>query len=149
MDKYSFLGSLHIEFYEKLYNQYLENPDSVDSSWRSFFQGYDFAHESYNILPTDLPTVISKEFQVISLIDDFRKRGHLFTKTNPVRDRRDYSPKLDIDDIESVLCETEYEGHKFVSAVNKENIYGLQFHPERSGDKGLALLDDINTEIKF
>ena len=96
MDKYSFLGSLHIEFYEKLYNQYLENPDSVDKSWRSFFQGYDFAHESYNILPTDLPTVISKEFQVISLIDDFRKRGHLFTKTNPVRDRRDYTPKLDI-----------------------------------------------------
>jgi 2-oxoglutarate dehydrogenase E1 component len=96
MDKYSFLGSLHIEFYENLYNQYLENPDSVDASWRSFFQGYDFAHESYNILPTDLPTVISKEFQVISLIDDFRKRGHLFTKTNPVRDRRDYSPKLDI-----------------------------------------------------
>ena len=97
MDKYSFLGSVHISFYDKLYNQYLENPDSVDASWRSFFQGYDFAHESYNILPTDLPTVISKEFQVISLIDDFRKRGHLFTKTNPVRDRRDYFPKLNIE----------------------------------------------------
>lgn len=60
-----------------------------------------------------------------------------------------YSPKLDIDDIASVLCETEYEGHKFVSAVNKDNIYGLQFHPERSGDMGLVLLNDIITEIRF
>ena len=96
MEKFSFLSSLHISFYDKLYNQYLKNPDSVDSSWRSFFQGYEFAQESYDRLNGDLPITISKEFQVISLIDDFRKRGHLFTKTNPVRDRRDYLPKLDI-----------------------------------------------------
>ena len=78
MEKYSFLGSLHISFYDKLYSQYLEDPDSVDTSWRSFFQGYEFANEPYNILEKDLPIAISKEFQVISLIDDFRKRGHLF-----------------------------------------------------------------------
>ena len=110
MDKYSFLGSLHVSFYDKLYNKYLENPDSVDTSWRSFFQGYEFANESYNVLSSDLPTGISKEFQVISLIEDFRKRGHLFTKTNPVRDRREYLPKLDIhnfnlneDDLDTVF----------------------------------------------
>ena len=50
-----------------------------------------------NILKKDLPITISKEFQVISLIEDFRKRGHLFTKTNPVRERREYLPKLDIE----------------------------------------------------
>ena len=96
MDNYSFLGSIHISFYDKLYNQYLEDPDSVDASWRSFFQGYDFANETYTFSKKELPLSISKEFQVISLIDDFRKRGHLFTKTNPVRDRREYLPKLDI-----------------------------------------------------
>ena len=94
MDKYSFLGSVHISFYDKLYNQYLEDPDSIDPSWRSFFQGYEFANEPYNILHQDLPITISKEFQVISLIDDFRKRGHLFTKTNLVRERKEYLPKL-------------------------------------------------------
>ena len=97
MDKYSFLGSVHVSFYDKLYDQYLENPDSVDTTWRSFFQGYEFANESHNLLQQELPVGISKEFQVISLIDDFRKRGHLFTKTNPVRDRRDYFPKLNIE----------------------------------------------------
>ena len=37
-----------------------------------------------------------KEFKVINLINGYRNRGHLFTKTNPVRDRRKYSPTLDI-----------------------------------------------------
>ncbi len=37
-----------------------------------------------------------KEFRVINLIHAYRTRGHLFTKTNPVRARRDYSPDLRI-----------------------------------------------------
>ena len=32
---------------------------------------------------------------LINLIDDYRKSGHLFTKTNPVRERRKYTPTLD------------------------------------------------------
>jgi 2-oxoglutarate dehydrogenase E1 component len=34
---------------------------------------------------------------VINLIDGYRTRGHLFTKTNPVRERRKYLPSLDIE----------------------------------------------------
>ncbi len=40
---------------------------------------------------------VYKEFQVIKLIDDYRTRGHLFTKTNPVRTRRKYTPSLDLE----------------------------------------------------
>lgn len=39
---------------------------------------------------------VLKEFRVIKLIDGYRTRGHLFTKTNPVRERRKYAPTLDI-----------------------------------------------------
>lgn len=34
---------------------------------------------------------------------------------------------------------TEYSGHKFVSSVHKNNIYGVQFHPEKSRDAGIML----------
>ena len=38
-----------------------------------------------------------------------------------------------------VICKTVY-GNTFHSAVNRENIYGVQFHPEKSHDNGIQLL---------
>ena len=115
MDRFSFLNAAHTEFFGELYDQYLENPDSVEPSWRSFFQGFDFGTTTYN---DQSPAVqmaavaaqpegqrqdcsivsdnLQKEFNVLNLIDAYRHRGHLFTKTNPVRDRRTYSPTLDL-----------------------------------------------------
>jgi glutamine amidotransferase len=40
---------------------------------------------------------------------------------------------------ENILAETNY-GINFPSIVNKENIYGLQFHPEKSSDQGLDII---------
>jgi glutamine amidotransferase len=37
------------------------------------------------------------------------------------------------------MAETNY-GINFPSIVNKENIYGLQFHPEKSSDQGLDII---------
>ena len=100
MDKYSFLNAAHTGFIAELYDKYLINPDSVEPSWRSFFQGYDLANESYSIKEEDnfeIPQEVKKEFLVIDLINGYRTRGHLFTKTNPVRERRQYKPTLDIE----------------------------------------------------
>ena len=44
----------------------------------------------------EIPTNVLKEFRVINLINAYRSRGHLFTKTNPVRERRKYHPTLEI-----------------------------------------------------
>ena len=102
MDKFSFLNAAHTGFIADLYDQYLQNPDAVEPSWRSFFQGYDLANEKFSLtedeeLSVEIPQSVRKEFLVVDLINGYRTRGHLFTKTNPVRDRRKYSPSLDIE----------------------------------------------------
>ena len=101
MDKFSFLNAAHSGFIADLYDQYLSNPDAVEPSWRSFFQGYDLANENYDeigeLQEFEVPDEVRKEFLVIDLINGYRTRGHLFTKTNPVRDRRRYLPTLGLE----------------------------------------------------
>jgi glutamine amidotransferase len=36
-----------------------------------------------------------------------------------------------------------YYGYEFVSAVNKENIYGIQPHPEKSHENGLKIIENF------
>jgi glutamine amidotransferase len=43
---------------------------------------------------------------------------------------------------QDVLNETEYE-YSFVSGVEKENIFGVQYHPEKSHDTGEQLLKNF------
>ena len=99
MDNYSFLNAAHTAYFSEIYDQYLKEPDLVEPSWRAFFQGFDFGMENgqFSEGVEEVPESVIKEFQVIKLIDAYRTRGHLFTKTNPVRDRRKYSPTLDIE----------------------------------------------------
>ena len=102
MDKYSFLNAAHTGYFAQMYDQYLKQPDSVEPSWRAFFQGFDFGvensqEEHSTEIDAEIPEHLQKEFQVVQLIDGYRKRGHLFTKTNPVRDRRKYSPNLSLE----------------------------------------------------
>ena len=40
---------------------------------------------------------------------------------------------------EYIIAEADY-GYRFTAAVCKNNIFGLQFHPEKSGDTGLDIL---------
>ncbi len=38
---------------------------------------------------------------------------------------------------------TKYKGHSFVSAIHKRNLYGVQFHPEKSREAGIKLLSNF------
>ncbi|MFD2892403.1 2-oxoglutarate dehydrogenase E1 component [Flavobacterium chuncheonense] len=129
MDRFSFLNAAHTAFFADLYEQYLANPDSVEPSWRSFFQGFDFATANYN--SQDVATQITsgdfscdhvseklqKEFNVLKLIEGYRTRGHLFTKTNPVRDRRTYSPTLALEnfDLSQADLNTVFDAAKMIN----------------------------------
>ncbi len=46
-------------------------------------------------------------------------------------------------DEDNVLSTTEYSGYNFCSSVKKDNIYGCQFHPEKSDKTGLKIVKNF------
>jgi len=95
MDKYSYISNAELGSIDDLYQSYLKEDSSVDDSWRKFFEGFEFARKDFEA-NGEIPELVSKEFKVLNLIQQYRIRGHLFTKTNPVRDRRKYSSQDEI-----------------------------------------------------
>ena len=103
MSDYSFIANAHPSFIESMYEKYQQTPEEVDTSWRAFFKGFDFALSANNGHSGENGTVsttdaLLKEFQVLALIKAFRNRGHLLSTTNPIRQRRDRHPNLSIND---------------------------------------------------
>ena len=96
MDKTSYIGNADPNAIDYLYKQYQNDPESVDIGWKKFFEGFEFAQVNFDS-PENIPENFQKEFKVINLINGYRTRGHLFTKTNPVRERRQYHPDLSIE----------------------------------------------------
>lgn len=97
MDKFTFVGNGDVNAIDDLYERYKENPESVDKEWARFFEGVDFVKTDFESGGKGIPENFEKELKVLKLIDDYRFRGHLFTRTNPVRERRKYAPTLDIE----------------------------------------------------
>jgi 2-oxoglutarate dehydrogenase E1 component len=163
MDRFSFLNAAHTAFFADLYEQYLQNPDSVEPSWRSFFQGFDFAQAHYGTDEVaqqvafaasgdsgEISEKMQKEFNVLKLIEGYRTRGHLFTKTNPVRDRRVHGPSLALENfgLSQADLTTVFDAAKMVNMKpasladiikHLENVYcqsiGVEYMYIREPDK--------------
>jgi 2-oxoglutarate dehydrogenase E1 component len=163
MDRFSFLNAAHTAFFADLYEQYLQNPDSVEPSWRSFFQGFDFAQAHYETDEVaqqvafaasgdsgEISEKMQKEFNVLKLIEGYRTRGHLFTKTNPVRDRRVHGPSLALENfgLSQADLTTVFDAAKMVNMKpasladiikHLENVYcqsiGVEYMYIREPDK--------------
>jgi len=113
MDQLSFLSNADPTALEALYQSFQKDPNSIEFGWRKFFEGFElgsqkegigpFASINKTFQPSDNPLMnipdqehFFKEIKVLNMIDAYRSRGHLFTKTNPVRERRKYFPGKDL-----------------------------------------------------
>ena len=130
------LETMEIGAIEALYKQYKENPGSVDESFRFFFQGFDLAVAHFPTKPHDGNGSLihsPKELNVMRLINGYRRRGHLFTKTNPVRTRRSYSPTLDIENfnLSESDWDTAFEAGKEIG-IGKATLREIVAHLEET-----------------
>ena len=116
MKDYSYVFNAHPSFIDDMYAKYANNPESVEEGWRVFFEGFEFGGQNGNghAAPTngssksgtsaatsgrtDGALLVNKEFAAYSIIGGFRRRGHLLSTTNPIRQRRDRKARLNLSD---------------------------------------------------
>ncbi|UXP33129.1 2-oxoglutarate dehydrogenase E1 component [Reichenbachiella agarivorans] len=120
MDKFTYIANAHTNVIDDMYQSYKENPESVDITWQRFFEGYDFSLAKFGengataASPATTSTsaaISNKEIAVRDLIHAYRSRGHLKSTTNPVRERKDRTALLEIEDfgLTSADLDTEFE----------------------------------------
>lgn len=104
MDRLNYINSGNADYINTLYDSYKQDPESVDYGWQKFFEGFDFGKDTQAPAGTTAPNVgdktpdhFLKEINVLNMIHGYRSRGHLFAKTNPVRERRHYFPGKELE----------------------------------------------------
>jgi 2-oxoglutarate dehydrogenase E1 component len=98
MDNLSYLSGDNADYVDSLYQSYREDANSVEFGWQKFFEGFDFGRDSSGTtVSAEAPEHFLKEINVLNMINGYRQRGHLFTHTNPVRERRQHLPTLDLE----------------------------------------------------
>jgi 2-oxoglutarate dehydrogenase E1 component len=103
MDQYSYLANADVSAIDALYQQYKENPGSVDQSWQDFFKGFEFSeHWKAGGTATSGGEAtnehVRKEIEVVHLIRGIRARGHMAGKLNPLWPTRKHNPSLELSD---------------------------------------------------
>jgi len=105
MDKFTYISNADPVVIDQMYQSYKENPTSIDISWQKFFEGFDFSLARYGendgATKTSEATsdaILEKEIQVRTFINAYRRRAHLRSKTNPVRERKDRNARIDLED---------------------------------------------------
>jgi 2-oxoglutarate dehydrogenase E1 component len=137
MKDFSYITNSHPSFIEGTYNQFLQDPNSIDPELKKFFEGFDFAMQNAatnsiastntsqssssvsNVaaanVNSDSPSIDwAKEINVYRLILGYRNKGHLIAKTNPIRERKDRHANLDLHFFElsdADLTSTFYAGN--------------------------------------
>ncbi|MEQ9405325.1 MAG: 2-oxoglutarate dehydrogenase E1 component [Cyclobacteriaceae bacterium] len=111
MDKYSYIANAHGNYIDELYKSYKENPESIDETWKKFFEGFEFAQENYGEVGASPELATPKETAVRNLIYNYRSWAHLSSDTNPVRERRKHLNKLSHEDfgLNEADLNTEFE----------------------------------------
>ncbi len=130
MKDFSYITNSHPAFIEGLYQQFVNDPLSVDPDLKKFFEGFDFAIQSGVSASTSTtvstaPTLAGgnsidwvNEIKVYRLILGYRNKGHLIAKTNPIRERKDRNANLDLNFFELTNADLD-------KTFNAGNLIGL------------------------
>jgi 2-oxoglutarate dehydrogenase E1 component len=102
MEPFDFVNRTNAEYIDRLHQQYLRDPRSVDEKWRAFFAGFDLGVarlESQGGSPVteEQPTQLPLTMGVYDLVHTYREVAHFCAKLDPLGHDRPDHPLLHLD----------------------------------------------------
>ena len=97
----SYTSRSNLDLIDSYYQQWKESPESVDASWRSFFEGFDLAHTRNGATPSvAAPAGVDhlRQSKVSSIIYAYRSIGHIQAHLDPLSPPPAPSPRLGLDE---------------------------------------------------
>lgn len=97
----SFAQGSNLDYLESLYEKFQKNPDELETSWRNFFEGYEFALAGQKAMASHPPSSTEQgassthytgeqdrrdNAKMEALINAYRRLGHLYAHLNPLED---------------------------------------------------------------
>lgn len=95
MERFSYLRSPSAAFIDEQFELYKSSPESMEPSWRSFFDGIEFAQHELSGTASQA-TSFSTEAAVAELIHAYRNSGKLIANINPIAATPDTHPLLEL-----------------------------------------------------
>ncbi len=92
MTRSTFATRWNLDALEAAYQRWRHDPDSVDESWRLFFEGFELGAGR----PAALAGDTAGQTAVIRLIDAYRSLGHLMARLDPLGDTKTSHPLLEL-----------------------------------------------------
>lgn len=80
MEKFSQFHRANLEYLEQQQQTFLQNPESLSSDWKHFFEGMEFAQSSFGE-----GSLSQDEIHVYKLIQHYRDYGHLIAQLDPLK----------------------------------------------------------------
>ena len=158
MKDFQYITNAHPAYIESLYQDFIKNPSSIDIEMRKFFEGFDFAvsmsssgEKAVADGNTDSQTTVqfAKELGVYQLIQAYRRKGHLIATTNPVRQRKDRSANLTLENfgLSEADLSSNFEIGKFIG-LGKASLQTIITHLKKCYTNNLGVEFRADTSTK-
>ncbi|MBI5425593.1 MAG: 2-oxoglutarate dehydrogenase E1 component [Opitutae bacterium] len=161
MNPVNFSERANVAVVEEQYQRWLANPESVDASWRAFFQGFTLGSDGRSLAGGAAPapataaagsdSCIPKQSQVDSLIYHYRSIGHIDADINPLAGAPKPSPRLALAAFgldESDLDRTFEAGHYLGGGQRKLRDILASLRETYCGKVGVEYVHIQDTEVR-
>src|SRR5688500_12571322 len=99
MERFDFVNRANAEYIDRLYDQYLRDPQSLDETWQAYFSGFEFAGgRNLRLAPPEPPPGMvpsaaapareelsgNASIGIFDLVHSYRELGHFIADLDPL-----------------------------------------------------------------